>query len=476
LFQRGENGGGPGNVVADEDPGNWGEGAAEAGGELVGQGMKVGDVSPCPALFFEISPGGRVSFKPRLLAQEILRRTPILSDPESGILYRWNGAYWEDYKEEHVRRLALRLLGDESMRARAEDAAYQVRHLATMPHGRAVNDRDGWVCVKNGLLNLSTLELVQHDPDAYCTYSLDVTFDPDLPRSVIWDRYLGQAVQLPGPIKLLQEFTGSVFMRDTRFAKCLFLLGPGSDGKSTFLKILRRLVGPANHSAVSFKDLEDKFARVALYNKLLNTGTEISEDLLESATFKAIVTGDPISARLLYGNLFEFLPTVKLAFSGNDFPRVRDNSDGFYRRILLVKFRRQFFGADDDKFLEDKLVKEMDSIFLWALAGYQRLLKNGWTECAETASLLHHERRVNDPVLAFVEDCCEFGEHLSVEKKDLYSQYQKWATANGLPYKGSPRFFEALKKSKGHLEQSRPRLGHERQYVLHGLGMANDAA
>jgi len=266
-----------------------------------------------------------------------------------------------------------------------------------------------------------------------------------------------------------------VFMRSARFTKCLFLLGPGSDGKSTFLKILRRLVGTANHSSVSFKDLEDKFARVALYNKLLNTGTEISEDLLESATFKAIVSGDSISARLLYGNLFEFMPTVKLAYSGNDFPRVRDNSDGFYRRILLVKFRRQFFGKDDDKFLEDKLIKEMDSIFLWALEGYRRLLNHDWTDCAETASLLHHERRVNDPVLSFLEDCCEFGGHLSVKKDELYAKYQKWAVANGLPYKGSPRFFEALKKSQGHLGQSRPRINGERQYMIHGVGMVDNA-
>jgi len=449
-------------------------GTQDSKGGTDGDAVEVGEEFPHPSVFFDVSPGGRVSFKPHLLADELRRRTPVLSDPATRLLYRWNGKFWEEYQEDQVRTMALRLLQDEGKRAWAEDAVYQVRHGASLPEGRAVNDRDGWLCVQNGMLRLSDLKLVDHDPDYFCTYALDVEFDPERGRPLELERYLSQTAQTPGPIRLLQEFTGSLFMRDTRFAKCLLLLGPGADGKSVFLKTLRHLVGPANACAVSFKDLEDKFARVALYNKMLNIGTEISDDLVESAAFKAIVTGDPVSARYLFGNLFEFVPYVKLAFAANRFPRLRDHSDGLFRRLLMVQFKRQFL-YDADPYLEDKLLKELPSIFLWALAGYRRLLDHGWTECAETRELLLQHRKMSNSILAFVDEQCDCGEHFSVNKDELYKKYKEWSYANGFGQMNVARFFTELYAAKGQLSQARPRDGGKRVYVVHGIGLRDVA-
>lgn len=102
-----------------------------------------------------------------------------MSDPETGLPYRWNGRIWEIYDEEHIKNACIKHLADESQKSRVEDAVYQVRILSTIPHGRHINDRTEWICVKNGILNMSTFTLVSPDPDFYCTYSLPVEFNPD---------------------------------------------------------------------------------------------------------------------------------------------------------------------------------------------------------------------------------------------------------------------------------------------------------
>ena len=89
--------------------------------------------------FFERGVNDRLSFKPRLLAEKIMEEMQILSDPETGLLYKWNGTHWERFPIEHVENYSLRLLGGESQQSRAKDAAYQVKtpfHYSPRPGGQ----------------------------------------------------------------------------------------------------------------------------------------------------------------------------------------------------------------------------------------------------------------------------------------------------------------------------------------------------
>ena len=171
------------------------------------------------------------------------------------------------------------------------------------------------------------------------------------------------------------------------------LLGPGADGKSKVISIMRALVGQKNCSAVTIAGLEDQFQRASLFRKMLNVGAELSAEATNSEFFKNVVTGDPIQASFKHKDSFEFRPYCKLAYAMNKKPRVLDNSDGFFRRILPVQFKRQFLEDDPtmDNDLESKLMAELDGIFAWAVLGLHRLMKNKrFTSCDETTGI-HHE-------------------------------------------------------------------------------------
>ncbi len=425
--------------------------------------------------FFEHGVNHRYSFKARLLAERLLAEYRLMSDPASGLIYLWNGKYWEEFDEDHLKNAAIRHLATESQKARVEDAVYQVRKLCTLPHGRKVNDRMDWICLQNGMLNITTFDMKEHDPDYYFTTIFPVSLDPASPKRC--DRflaYLDATVRTPAVIDQVQEFAGYILTRHARYEKCLFLYGPGRDGKSTLMKLLREMVGGRNCSAVSFPDLEREFPRSSLYNKLLNISTEIGSQAIESSYFKAITSGDPIQAAFKHRDNFEFAPYCKLIFAGNILPRIKDTSDALYERFLPVRFKRQFLEGDPerDPYLFDKLKEELSEIFYWALCGLRRLMEKGrFTDCEETRALIMSYRRSNSPILSFVEDECVTGSEEEVAKDEIYSRYRQYCGMNGYMPTSNNNFFRELENAVNNIMIYRPRISGERKRVIRGVGL-----
>ncbi|MGE4193091.1 MAG: phage/plasmid primase, P4 family [Pseudodesulfovibrio sp.] len=421
--------------------------------------------------------GKRSTFKPRLLAERLIQDVPLLYSDGTGQLYCWNAQFYELYSEGHLKKRAINYLGRESIQNRVNDAAFQAKILSIVPHGRELNDKVDWLCVKNGMLNVVTGEFKPHAKEYLSTVQLGVEYAPetDMEKDCkLWKQFLEETVKTKEVIMQLQEFAGYCLTREVRYGKCLLLLGPGSDGKSVFLKIIRALVGHDNCAAVQFKDLDDQFQRVAIYNKLLNISTEVGSEALESSMFKAIVTGDPIQASFKHRDVFTFTPYVKLAFAANRLPRVLDNSDGFYRRVLPIQFKEQFLDGDprQDPHLEDKLMQELSEIFLWALVGLDRLRRQGgFTDCEETRTVLNGFKLQNNPVVAFVDECCVVGEGAEVSKDAIFDSYKKFCREGNYKPLNKANFFREL-RSAFNVRDHRPRGdGGTRERMLLGIGL-----
>ena len=417
------------------------------------------DADNCGLQFFRQSVNGRVSFSERLLADYLIEKNPMLYHDRSGQLYRWEGSYYEPWSEEQLRQAAVEALGLEATASRVNGACTIARAMVSMPHGRDLNDRPEWVCLQNGMFNLYTCELVPHSPEYMSTIKLSVSWHGDRPpKPSRFLSYLDQNVRTPEVIMQMQEFAGYCLTRETKFGKALLLFGPGADGKSKFIAVLRALVGPQNCSAVSMSSLEDQFQRAALFGKILNVAGEVTTDAMQSEMFKAVVTGDPIQASFKHRDSFEFIPFAKLIYATNKMPRVFDNSDGYFRRILPVEFKRQYLEDDPDvdPDLEAKLMQELDGIFAWAVIGLHRLIgkvprddgssRAGFTTCDETQDFMMRYRRYNNPVMAFLQDCCNIGsDETKVELKLLYQRYKKYCSEGGYKPFSRDNFFEEFK-------------------------------
>jgi putative DNA primase/helicase len=402
------------------------------------------------------------TFKPVLLAEAFLKDHEIVTDPTTQKPFLWNSRHYEEYEIQHIRSATTRMLEKEAKTNYVNDATSIILNLSSLEHGRKFNDKPEWVCLKNGMLNLETGEMVPHARDYCSTYQLGVSFDPNdedpecpdckgtpghvdcdlcwgrgrIYRCERWIQFLRETIQVRETIMQIQEFFGLCLTRETRFAKCLLMIGPGSDGKSTLLDVLQALIGEENCSAVSMSDLEKEFYRASLYNKALNVSAEFDSGAFHSDWFKRLVTGDMVSASFKHRDFFEFRFWGKMAFAANRYPKALDNTDGFFRRLLVVKFKRQFLRKEDrDLFLKEKLAKELDWVFGWALDGLERLWRQqDFTESADSAEALMEYKRTNNPVLIFFEEKLLYrplnGE-LRLAKDVAYKAYCKFCTEWG---------------------------------------------
>ena len=105
------------------------------------------------------------------------------------------------------------------------------------------------------------------------------------------------------------------------------MTGDKSNGKSTFLDCVKAILGDRNISALDLKELGDRFNTSMMFGKLANIGDDIGDDFLQGSqvsVFKKIVTGNRIKAERKGQDPFEFNPFIKLLFSANDIPRMKD--------------------------------------------------------------------------------------------------------------------------------------------------------
>lgn len=393
-------------------------------------------------------------FMPALLAKAIMEDIDVVSDPLTGLIYRWEGRYWEEYGRDHIEQKALLMLKDDGNSARAADASNMICKLSTLPLGRVMNDHPDLVCIESGMLNLDSGDMMPHDKTHFASYMLPVSFDPkniaDCPR---WKRFLEESVCDPEVIREIQKFFGYCLTRETKYERMLIMVGDGGDGKSTLLKILKALVGAKNCTHIPMGRLDDQFYLSKLVGKLLNTFSEIEAKAMQSQEIKALVSGDPISASFKNETPFDFEPYCKLAYSTNKLPKMLDNSDGFFRKIMIVKMTRQFVKAGNaDIDLIGQLLAELPGIFAWSLNGLASLRDDGgFKESEAMKQSLDEYKTINNNVLYFIKKHVvadpkgkEFKTaqkpHLGAAMPSAYDQYVDRCRAWNLPPFGEPHF------------------------------------
>lgn len=234
---------------------------------------------------------------------------------------------------------------------------------------------------KNGVLLTASMELAPHNPDYGFRYVLPYNYDKNAVSPVfdVWmDGIMCGRKEL---VNILQEYMGYiVYGGDYIYHRALWLAGTGRNGKSTFISLIKDLVGIEACSFVSIKNLiNDKFASVDLDGKLVNFSEETSpDDLNDSGPFKNLTGDGLIFAQRKYGDAYYFRNRAKMIMSYNDVPFLKDVSPGMLSRPIIIPFELDLTdAATQDKSIHAKLRAELPGIFNFAWKGWQRLQKQG---------------------------------------------------------------------------------------------------
>lgn len=310
----------------------------------------------------------------------------------------------------------------------------ELRHK--IPISPMQTDIDGMLLnTPTGIFDLREGVLRPHDPEAYITKIAHVEYDPTA-TCPTWERFLGEI--FGGDTDLINYVQRAVgySMTASTVEQCVFFLhGSGSNGKSTFLSIIREMMGDytvniqpetimvKNSPGGANSDIARLKSARLVTTVEPNEGARLNEGLL-----KQLSGEDPVTARRLYGDEFEFIPQFKLWMATNHRPLIRGTDDGIWRRIKMIPFTVQIPDDKKDKHLAGKLRRELPGIFNWAIDGCRKYQEGGLQEPRSVRGSTMEYRKDMDAIQQFIDECCEqSGECPAVS---LYSAYSDWAKRN----------------------------------------------
>jgi putative DNA primase/helicase len=374
----------------------------------------------------------------------------------------WDHHRWSDDADGEVRRLAKLTVRHRYLQAatiadlteRAAEAKFAVASenrqrldallVAAQSELPITDAGDAWdadpflLGVANGVLDLRTGTLRSGRPSDRMTRWTHIAFSPDAtcPR---WLQFLGEIFVDDGElIDFVWRAIGYSLTGDTR-EQCVFLCyAPGANGKSVLLKVLRALGGAYAYNT-PFTSLEFTNRTgipndlAALAGRRIVTASETNEGTrLNEGRLKALTGGDPITARFLHAEFFTFEPEAKFWLAVNHRPTVQDDSYGFWRRVRLVPFMRQFDKEEQDPTLADRLLLELPGILAWAVRGCLAWQQRGLEPPTAVRTPTDSYRAESDPLAAFVDECCVIDPRASCGAAAAYKAYTRWAGNQGM--------------------------------------------
>lgn len=298
-------------------------------------------------------------------------------------------------------------------------------------------DANDWTLnVANGLIDLRTGSLLPHNPTDYCSKLVDTPYDPNA-AAPLWERFLSEILSgNQDLISFLQRAIGYCLSGSIQ-EQCFFILhGIGANGKSTFLTTLRMLLGDyaAQMAPSTLQVRRDSNARgdiARLDGARLVLSSETGRDTrLDEPLVKQMTGGDPLVARYLYHEDFEFIPKFKIFVATNKRPEIHGQEEGIWRRVHLIPFDVTIPETRRDPQLLAKLTLEFPGILAWAMRGCLDFLANGLQPPTRVQEATAAYRTESDVLGGFLESCCVLAAGHRVSVKDLYESYRRYCEAN----------------------------------------------
>lgn len=389
-------------------------------------------------------------------------------DPESKRLFTYTGTHYKEYNRLRIEMFAEAHI-DKCRSREAVEFSSKVSRRNVMEEGWIRDSSNGKMNFLNGVLDVHTLEFQTHTPDIGFRNVLPYTYDPTA-KAPRFEQFLDEVTCGNADYKkTLLEYGGYCLSNDPYWDhKALVLLGEGSNGKSVFGSVLKSLAEGAYSSVRVGQFQNDQFIS-ALDGALFNISEESSANAFkETDNFKALASGGDVAAKEVFKPVYRFISKAKLVFLANDMPWNKDDSFGFKRRFIIVKFDATFDGANKDPFLMQKLELERAGIFNMFVNAYKDMKARGrcFVGKASDDALEEYSKETN-PIYVWFEDNYELGSIGDIiPTTTMYDNFINYCEASG--YKFTPNikaFAKSLKRAAPGLVSSREIIDGKRQRV-----------
>lgn len=310
------------------------------------------------------------------------------------------------------------------------------------------------IAFKNGIYNIADDSFVDFSPEFIITNKINWNYNPAAKSELIENTLNKMACNDPDIRNLLEEVIGYCFYRRNELRKAFILTGDKANGKSTFLDMVKTILGDDNTAALDLKELGDRFKTAELFGKLANIGDDIGDEFIANpAVFKKLVTGDRVNVEKKGQNPFDFNNYSKFLFSANNIPRIKDKTGAVLDRLAIIPFNATFSKDDPDyrPYIKYELRQQenMEYLVMLGIKGLKRVLANrAFSRSAKVEQELIEYEEMNNPILGFYDEVGEDGIE-NEPTKSVYRRYQEYCLANSLQAMSNIEFSRQVTKRFG---------------------------
>lgn len=263
------------------------------------------------------------------------------------------------------------------------------------------------ITVKNGVVDLKRMKLLPFSHKYVFDTTIDTAYNPNIKEPNIngWtpSQWLDDLACGNEQIKLLllQVIADAVNGNYSR-RKAILLYGNGSNGKGTFQALIENIVGLQNCANLKINQFGERFALSQLIGKTVVIGDDLGAGIYidDSGAFNSVITNDAVLIEFKGQQMFSARLYCTVIQSTNEMPKMRNRSDGTYRRLIIVPFNAKFQGDGDNWKIKDEYINR-DDVKEWFLQEALKLKFDKFIEPDISKDLLEQYKQENDPVADF---------------------------------------------------------------------------
>ena len=272
--------------------------------------------------------------------------------------------------------------------------------------------KESWVQFKNKIIDIETEEEWKATSEYFITNPINWSLGENEETPIIDNLFISWVGEEHK--QELYELLAFSIVPNYFIHRIFCLIGSGSNGKSTFLKILNKFLGLDNVTSSSLNSImKERFEGSKLLNKLVCMIGETNFELITNTSYLKNLTGEDLVRCEFKGkDGFDFVNYAKIVMATNSLPPTADKTEGYYRRWKRIKFPNKF--EKEKEVLKEIPKKEYENLSRKCL----KIVKRLWKE-----RMFTNDGTFEDRKKAYEEEANPMMKFLkSNYKKDINSQ------------------------------------------------------
>jgi P4 family phage/plasmid primase-like protien len=257
------------------------------------------------------------------------------------------------------------------------------------------------IAFDNCMFDWKTLKCEEHNPEKLVYHYIPHPIDVDLLSEALAKDELTEGfvkTHIPKTLEAFKQWAGDKWIKlleivgyvlypNPEKSKAFLFIdadirGQGDTGKSTYINLLKLMLGSENYSAVSLQKLTDSekpYQAADIYRKLANLYPDLPEEAIKDpGAFKVLTGGDTLTLEKKYGHPFKWMPYTKFIFSANKPPPIPDEKidEAWLKRWDIVEFIGSFKEKIESFHLT--LKDEIPKLIALGIAAFNNVRRRGY--------------------------------------------------------------------------------------------------